>query len=159
AAAAIASVLAFTGGKPDPRRVLVRPNSVAVVDPHSNRVVGDVPVGQGPSWISAGGGSVWVVNGRDQTISQIDPLERRGARTFAAGGSPAAVLVSGGSLWIVNTVRRGSLVRLDPQGVVEERRPLTLPNIARLLAGAGLEIRGHVWLWHLNELTRVDPTS
>ena len=51
----------------------VAPNSVAVIDPATDRIVADIPVGVTPSSIAAGEGGVWVLNADDRTLSKIDP--------------------------------------------------------------------------------------
>jgi YVTN family beta-propeller protein len=63
-----------SGSKPVP----VLANSVAVIDPATNKVVGDVAVGRDPERITYADGSVWVANSRDTTISRIS------ARTLEA---------------------------------------------------------------------------
>src|SRR5262249_3312755 len=65
--AAVAVVAEGGSGKPTP--VAVVANSVAVIDPHSNRVVADAPVGDFPS-VAAGPGGVWTLNQHDGTVSQ-----------------------------------------------------------------------------------------
>jgi YVTN family beta-propeller protein len=138
----------------------VVPNSVAVLDPRSGRVVADIQVGNGPSVITSGLGSVWVLNERDQTISQIDSGKRRLVRTFSVGGIPGMIAVADGALWVLDA-DSGKLLRLDPEGVVDQRLPLTEPNIFRLAKNSGLEIHGAVWLssGYDNRLTRYGPSS
>ena len=48
------------------------------IDPRENRVVARIPVGRGVSGIAAGGGSVWVANEFDGTVSRIDPADEQG---------------------------------------------------------------------------------
>jgi YVTN family beta-propeller protein len=72
----VAYVLARGSGSSKPVPVLA--NSVAVIDPATNEVVGDVAVGRDPERITYADGSVWVANSRDTTISQIS------ARTLEA---------------------------------------------------------------------------
>ena len=63
-AAAVATAVAVQGGDAQP--LTVPPNSVAVIDPNSNRVVAAVPVGKRPTKLSSGlGGDVWVANEDD----------------------------------------------------------------------------------------------
>ena len=61
AAAVAVSILALgrRDGSSDP--VSVQPNSVAVIDPDSNRIVADVAVGVEPSSVAVGEGAVWVL--------------------------------------------------------------------------------------------------
>jgi YVTN family beta-propeller protein len=43
------------------------------IDPVSGKVVTTVPVGNGPTGIAFGAGSVWVANSLDGTVMRIDP--------------------------------------------------------------------------------------
>jgi DNA-binding SARP family transcriptional activator len=67
AAAIAAAAVALTGGGAS--RLTAAANSVAVIDPQTNRVVADTPVGVAPDGITAGVGGVWVVNTDDHTGS------------------------------------------------------------------------------------------
>ena len=76
AAAVAIPVFAFGqgngGGSAD-----VAPNSVAIIDPASNRVVDSVSnVGGRPSAIAFGEGAVWVANYDERTLARIDPTTR-----------------------------------------------------------------------------------
>ena len=53
----------------------VSPNSVGVIDPKSNQLVSEVPVGVAPLAVTVGEGSVWVANTDDETLSRIDPAD------------------------------------------------------------------------------------
>jgi YVTN family beta-propeller protein len=161
AAVGLAAAVFVVGGNAGASATAVLANSVAAIDPHTNRVVADVQVGGGPSWIAAGAGSVWVLNERDQTISQIDARQRGLVRTFSIGAIPAAIGVVDGALWVAGAGRSGSLLRLDPQGVVVEQIPMTDRNVARLARRTQLEIGGSVWLSSNldNDLARVNPIT
>jgi YVTN family beta-propeller protein len=70
-----ATLLAITRGS-DRTSVRVPPNSVAVIDPTTSRVVDAIPVGESPGPIAAGHDALWVVNANDRTLTKIDPLDR-----------------------------------------------------------------------------------
>jgi len=71
--------------------------TVSRIDPESNAVVRTVQVGNGPSGIAAGFGSVWEANRDDHTVFEMDP--RRGeTRTIAAGYGPLDVVAGLGAL-------------------------------------------------------------
>jgi DNA-binding SARP family transcriptional activator/streptogramin lyase len=159
-AAAAAVAFFMVGGNAGTAATAVIANSVAAIDPHSNRVIADIQVGGGPSWIAAGAGSVWVLNERDQTISQIDPRRHRLVRTFAvSAATPFALTVAEGSLWVADG-RSKSLLRLDPQGVVVERTPLFSRRFLRLIKHTQ-GIGGSIWLalGPTNGVERFDPTT
>jgi YVTN family beta-propeller protein len=65
--------------------------------------VARIPVGRGGSGIATGGGSVWVTNEFDGTVSRIDPRTNLIVATIPVGGSPHDVVVSGGSVWLAGS--------------------------------------------------------
>ena len=71
AAAVAIPVFASVGGSGGTSLSALSANSVAVIDPKSGRVVGDVPVGYVPDAIVAGAEQVWVLNDEDETASAI----------------------------------------------------------------------------------------
>src|SRR5919108_448915 len=71
--AAAAAVVASGEDEPDPERV--DGNSLAVVDPESNRVVTSIPTGVGPTDVAAGAGHVLVAHREGHTAPQITPRD------------------------------------------------------------------------------------
>jgi DNA-binding SARP family transcriptional activator/ABC-type branched-subunit amino acid transport system substrate-binding protein/streptogramin lyase len=143
-------------------------NSVAMLDPSSGDIVKFLPVGQTPSDVSVGAGSVWALAADDQTITQIDPRSKR-ADTFSIGATPTAVAAGAGALWVgtgeeqpteagVGTSR---LLRLDPVlHTVEDRIELPQGGVQDVERAAGqLAVAGGaVWVvTSYDLLVRVDP--
>jgi len=104
--------------------VRVAPNSVAGIDPASDRVVGAVGVGIRPGAIAYGAGSLWTANLDDQTISRIDPGSMRVLGTIATpAGQPTGIAGTADGLWVVqgtvnpNATAAGSIsvARIDPE--------------------------------------------
>jgi class 3 adenylate cyclase/DNA-binding beta-propeller fold protein YncE len=99
----------------DAASVAVVPNSVAVIDPETNRVVDSVAVGARPGPVEYGAGSVWVGNLDDRNLTRIDarsrtvlgtiPLEKR---------TPTGIAFGFGFVWVAHG-RLGDLSRVDPQ--------------------------------------------
>ena len=69
-------------------------NAVAEIDPHSNEVVGQVPVGARPESIAYGSGSLWVANLDDQSVSRIDPATRAVKRSVPVEETPTGLATS-----------------------------------------------------------------
>ena len=94
-AAAVAAIV--SGG--DDGAELAEPNSLAVVDPASNRVVDTVPTGIDPADVSADADHVWVANRGDNTVTQVDPETKAVVGTVpahpASGGWRRALAASG----------------------------------------------------------------
>lgn len=164
-AAVVAAVVSFTR-RDDPGAGLapVAQNSVAVIDPKTNAVLGGIPVGTSPSSIAFGDGAVWVLNGDDKTVSRIDPARREVVRTVAVGGTPTDLAVGAGSVWIVDGFEK-TVIRIDPQPslVAEsillpnlgEPRPVTLGTSGHIAVG-----HGAVWatrLFRHGFVWRIDP--
>jgi DNA-binding SARP family transcriptional activator/DNA-binding beta-propeller fold protein YncE len=76
AGTALAAVLAF-GHSGSAKAVVVRPHSVAVIDPSSNALVKDIPVGGYPGPLAADNEFVYVCNIGDATMSRIFPEKRK----------------------------------------------------------------------------------
>ena len=110
AAAIAAAAVALTAGG---SRLTAAANSVAVIDPHANRVVADTTVGAAPAGVAAGLGGVWVVNTGDHTISSIDPRSRRVLHVLPVGGNVDAVAADSSALWTVDSTR-GVASHIDP---------------------------------------------
>ena len=52
-------------------------DAVGLIDPASGHISTQYPVGHAPDALAAGGGSVWIANGRDGTVSRIDRGQAR----------------------------------------------------------------------------------
>lgn len=173
-AVAVAAVgLRESGGDETTRAVSVAKNTVVALDPATNEVVAEIPVGENPTHIAAGDGSIWVVNGDDRTLTstltQIDVASRRPVRTFdldeVVPVEPFSSLAAGlGAAWVItyDTNDRaapglratGALWRVDPSsGRVE--RTLTLRNPAPVGVAVAA---GSVWVGH-RRIRRIDPQT
>jgi YVTN family beta-propeller protein len=91
----------------------ISPNSVGVVDPGSNKLVAEVPVGIDPESVAVGEGAVWVANVEDETVSRINPVTRERGRTIDVGDYPSDVVVAGGTVWVALGAL-AELTRIDP---------------------------------------------
>ncbi len=98
--AAVAIPIFALGQGSDSGGAPVAANSVAVIDPESNKVVDAVPVGVRPASVAVGEGSVWVANTEDETVSRIDAQTHELVRTIPVGEYPADVAVAAGSVWV-----------------------------------------------------------
>jgi YVTN family beta-propeller protein len=92
----------------------VSPNSVGVVDPASNKLVAEVPVGIDPESVAVGKGAVWVANVEDETVSRIDPESRERGRTIDVGDYPSDVVVGSGTVWVALGAL-AELARINPE--------------------------------------------
>jgi YVTN family beta-propeller protein len=90
---------------------IVSPDGVVLrLDPASGRVE-TVGVGNLPSAIAAGAGSVWVTNSSEGTVTRIDPATLV-TKTVPVGNGPAAVAVNAAGAWVANA-GDNALVRID----------------------------------------------
>ena len=163
AAAVAAIVLATRSGRH--RAVVAQPNSVAAIDPRTERVLAVIPVGDTPTEITAGRDAVWVLNAGEGagTLSRIDVASKTTTGTFSVSGSPRSIALAGGELWI-GTVE-GKVIAVDPASGVTDAA-LTLRNAGKrtpfafnfgngwLSAGGGF-----VWATSLRTVTRIEPET
>jgi YVTN family beta-propeller protein len=98
-AALVAALLLQGGSSVAPTQAS---NSVGVLDPGTNRVVADIPVGGNPQDVAAGFGGVWVLNAGDETLSRID-VRTHTVHTVPLPGVPATLAVGAGAVWVVSS--------------------------------------------------------
>jgi YVTN family beta-propeller protein len=152
-AAALAAVLLLTRSS---GAITAPPNSVAIIDPGKNKVVGTVPVGIRPSAIAFGEGSVWVANSDDKTLSRIDPETRQELRRIPLPATPTGLAVGEGAVWIANGIL-GSVSRLEPADV---NAVTTIDVGTRSDAGSVAVGEGSVWAVFGNSVVgEIDPRN
>ena len=110
-AGAVAALLSLSRGS---GAVVVRANSLAVIDPRANRIVASVPVGSRPTAVAVGEGAVWVANTAAGTVARIDPRARTVVETIGIGAPVIDVAAGDGSVWTANG-RDGTVTEIDPR--------------------------------------------
>ncbi len=108
-ALAAAAVLALAAGAAwlagsrgdSPHVAPVQGNAVAVVDAHSARLVGSIPVGADPGPIAAGAGFLWVSNLGDGSISRIATDSQTVAGLVQLGMPASGLAASGNAMYAV----------------------------------------------------------
>jgi YVTN family beta-propeller protein len=94
--------------------------TILSIDVRTHRTIGrPIAVGRGAWGIGVGGGSLWVVNADDATVSRIDPSARRVVATIRVGGGGLGrLIVTHGMAWVLrddyDKSRGGELIRIDP---------------------------------------------
>jgi YVTN family beta-propeller protein len=114
-ALAAGAALVARGGDAGPP--VLEPDSLAVIDPSTNRVVDAVAVGSRPARVAIGLGSIWVANAGDRTVSRVDPASRK-ARTIPSGTSSTltTLAVGEGFAWVgAGIAGRTVLARISPE--------------------------------------------
>jgi DNA-binding SARP family transcriptional activator len=133
------------------------PNSLGVIDPSSNRLAAVIAVGESPSSVAFGGGSVWVLNTSEETVSQVDARRRGLVRTLGSGPDPTALTVGGGAVWVASVAH--TLRRIDPNsGVAATRRIPRAPGQDADLQTSWVGSDGKaVWAANQRTLSRIRP--
>jgi branched-chain amino acid transport system substrate-binding protein len=140
------------------------PDSLAVVDPETNEVVGQVQIPGRPSLVAAAEGLIWAASDASRTVSTVATDTRKVTRVVAPNATPSALAAEGRAVWVLDGDRR-VLLKIDPSyGEVTDRVELrqgpSSPanrSVIRhgLAAGAGA-------LWVTDgstRLLRVEPES
>ena len=160
AGVAAALVVTLAGGGSSPVEVV--PNSVAVVDAKTSRVVADIPVGVRPVAVAIGKDGVWVVNSGEGTVSRIDPEARKVVSTIGGvGQSPEDVALGAGSVWVANG-SDGTVSQIDPRvnavvATLDLRGPDKLAPNAAYAVAVGF---GSLWVASgSRSVLRIDPDT
>jgi YVTN family beta-propeller protein len=149
--AALAALLLMDGGRSSPSAPASVPgNSLAAIDPGTNRVVAEFPVGDTPTSVSVGAGAAWTLSADEQTVSRVDP-QTETVKTFATGALPIDLAAGGDALWVLQGEKSGAhrasydavstpaaVVRIDPlSGARRGISPLPVPATATLRVPLG----------------------
>jgi len=133
-------------------------NTVARLDPKTNKVVALIEVGKAPcSGLTTGFGSLWVPLCGDQALARVDLKEGRVTATIpiGIGDSEGGLAAGAGSIWLI-TDKKGTLARIDPA---------TNKVVAEIQVPAGSFTvafgEGAVWVTgtQSNVLTRINPET
>src|SRR5829696_5849308 len=156
AALAVAAVVALGSGDGGGMSH-VDPNNVGVIDPKTNQIVAQVPVGLQPGPIAAGLGAIWVGNVGEKSVSRIDPTSPSVVKNIPLGdGTPTDIAVSERAVWVAQGFL-GSVTRIDPKynGVAG-----TTVVTGRSDAGSVHFGGGSVWaVFGDSALVRINPSN
>jgi len=104
----------------------VSPDSVGVIDPSSNTLTAEVPVGRAPEAITTGAGSAWTTNVDDRSVSRIDPANLTvRAAAVNVGQYPSDVLGSNDTIWVA----LGALAQLTSINPTQESATKPIPAL------------------------------
>ena len=133
-------------------------NTVARLDPKTNKVLAMIEVGSKPcSGLAVGFGSLWVPLCGQQALARVDLKEGKLTATIPIGiaHSEGGLASGAGSIWLV-TDKKGTLARLDPatNKIVAE---IQVPP-GSFTVGFG---EGSIWVTgtETNVLTRINPET
>jgi peptide/nickel transport system substrate-binding protein len=130
----------------------VSANAVAAIDTGSNRLVSDVPVGNGPTSVAADESSVWVTNAHEGSVSHLDPGTGRTVQRVDVGGDPGGLDIGAGAVWVANSLD-ATVSRIDPRSNrVVQTIPVGLTPLAVAVDGTS------VWVTNAGDrsISRVD---
>jgi YVTN family beta-propeller protein len=100
AAAAVPSVL-LTRGHGSSVTTAITADSLQRIDPRTEKLAATIRMGNEPTGVAVGEGSVWVINQGDETLAQIDPKGNTVTRTISLPKAPSAIAVGNGSVWMI----------------------------------------------------------
>lgn len=138
----------------------IQANHVGLIDPQTDEIVAEIPVGIRPGPIAAGEGSIWVGNLQDRTLTKIDPAQRTATATFTLESrTPTGIAVGLGAVWVAHGLR-GEVSRVDPQfGQVTESTPVAGTAFGSPNGSVALDMRS-VWaVFGDSTLARIDATG
>jgi YVTN family beta-propeller protein len=133
-------------------------DSLARIDPHTNKVAKIVPVGRQPcSGLAVGFGAVWAPSCTDHRIDRVDLQSNAVVAHIptSIGNSEGGIAADEKAIWLVAN-SHGKLVRIDP--VLN-----TVDGHVKIADGSFVPIAGAGAVWisstTQNLVSRVDPTG
>ncbi len=143
-------ITGFAGSDPPNR---IEQNAVAAIDTEDGKLVSQTAVGNGPTAVATGLGSVWVANSVDGTVSRILP-DRDERPVIPVTGTPGGLAVGEGAVWVTDATGH-TLSQISPDSNTVVRDDIVVGN------GAGAVAVGEGAVWVANTLdgtvSRVDP--
>jgi YVTN family beta-propeller protein len=142
------------------------PNALGIIDPDTNRLVGQLRVGQRPTRVAVGEDAVWVLNADDRTISRVDVDSRRTSHTIplSGAGEPAGLAAGEGAVWLGAGLSGPlSLSRINPSfNEIAQTIPLGRAEEPFFAAGWQVAIGdGAIWTVgpRFGTVLRIDPRA
>ena len=136
----------------------IQANHVGLIDPATNEIVAEVPVGIRPGPIAAGAGSIWVGNLDDRTLTRIDAAQRAATATVSLDDkTPTSIAVGAGGVWLAHGFL-GEVARVDPQF---NQVVATIDVASRTPPAGSVAVQGNV-VWAAfgdSTLARIDPAQ
>ena len=130
--------------------------TVAQVDPGSNRVVGELPVGNASRGVAVGYGALWVTSAIDGLVRRIDLAHPSRRRSIDIGANPTAITAGTGAIWVASE-ESGTVTRLDP------RTGAVAADAIHVGQGPGAVASGAGAIWTANRpdgtVSRIDPRT
>jgi YVTN family beta-propeller protein len=136
----------------------IQANHVGLIDPQTNEIVDEIPVGIRPGPVAAGNGSIWVGNLDDRTLTRIDAAQRVVGGTVSLDDkTPTGIAVGAGGVWVAHGFL-GEVARVDPQF----NRVAATIDVASPILRAGSVAVGDGVVWAAfgdSTLARIDPAQ
>ena len=154
ACAAVAGT-AFVATRGGSSVALAAANSVGFIGPSGGHIARVVAVGEAPTSVAVGAGSVWTTNGTSDTVSQIDPRSMTVRQTIGVGASPDGIAVGDGGVWVAN----------HDDDTVSWINPQTSAVVRTIHVGAGPTAVGYgygsIWITNSDDrtVTRIDADT
>jgi DNA-binding beta-propeller fold protein YncE len=129
--------------------------SVARLDPRTNRITRVIPIGTDLWGIAADPFQVWVTDYYRGNVVRVDPASNRVVAKLTGFNGPAGVAIGEGAVWVIETTAH-RLLRIDPaSNQVTAGIPIG-SDAAGIVAGLGA-------VWVSNEygstVSRIDPVN
>jgi YVTN family beta-propeller protein len=161
AGAVAAGVIELTSGAGAKTLARVAPNSVGVIDPKSNRIVGQIPVGATPTQLALTDDSLWVVNSGDSSVSRIDPGRRVVVRTIAGPGDLGGIGADGAGAWVTYVRARAGWAHSGGAAFIDARYNDVKQAVPlnQLFDGTFAVGEGGVWWSGDGFVSRIDPST
>jgi YVTN family beta-propeller protein len=130
-------------------------NAAGIIDPANGHITGQVALGDIPSGIASGAGSVWVALPAKGAVARIDPHTDAVIQQIPVGSNPTGIAFADDAIWVTNSDSR-NVSRIDP-AANRSVQTISVGNAPTAIAfGAG-------FVWVTNTLdgtvSKIDPVT
>lgn len=143
-------------------------NSVGVIDPSTNRIVAQIPVGAQPTRETAAADAIWVINQGDSTLSRID-YRTESVRTIGAVRTPIDIAAGAGAVWLLSVqldsaqpdpfAGPSEVTKIDSSSVTPLQSTMTGALAGNELQDAITAAPQGVWVSEPGALVEISPAS
>jgi YVTN family beta-propeller protein len=130
-------------------------NAAGTIDPASGHITGQVALGDIPSGIASGAGSVWIALEASGSVARVDPQSDTVVQRIPVGSDPAGVAFGGDAVWVTNSDSR-TVSRIDPASNTAVQT-IIVGNAPSAIAFG----EGFVWVTNTLDgtVSKIDPVS
>ena len=154
--AALTAAVVVTRGRGATPDLAATASGLVSIDVADRRIAGAATLGDRPTALVFGFGSLWAADPTGQQVLRIDAQSGVVTDRVSVGAQPSALTVGGDALWVASAVG-GLVTRIDPQTA----KPTATQRLGGANPSALVFARGSLWVADQidHSVVRIDPAT